>query len=405
MSARVYPQICNGCGSPASRSDRARKRRAGCEKDLGKYWTRANRRRRIESRRYCRRDARFYWQNFTLAVERRRPGRSSLKLRTSRSRCLRPACEISLAVKSFPRLIVLLIAGIAGNATAVPADPVSGIRERKLDVGEGVSLRVIEAGQAGPGPTVIFIPGWSTGADIWRQQIARFAPNHRAIAFDPRSQGQSTITTSGNTPEMRAQDLHNLLERLDARRPVLIVWSQGVEDLTAYIERYGTHDLAGLVLVDAAVSDGADGIAARPQETASQFKMFAVYQAHQEEYLRGMMGAIITKPQPPGAIDRLVATGLKTPPAIGVAMLVADLFGVNRTAALKKIDCPTLIIASANSYELARQQAGANQIPRARFEKIEDAAHTVFLDQPKRFGELLEKFVKDLATASAGSTP
>ena len=78
-------------------------------------------------------------------------------------------------MKSFPRLIVLLIAGIAGNATAVPADPVPGIRERKLDVGEGVSLRVIEAGQAGPGPTLIFIPGWSTGADIWRQQIARFA--------------------------------------------------------------------------------------------------------------------------------------------------------------------------------------------------------------------------------------
>ena len=186
---------------------------------------------------------------------------------------------------------------------------------------------------------------------------------------------------------------------------MLIGWSQGVQDLAAYIERYGTHDLTGLVLVDAAVSDGADGISARPEEASAQFKMFVVYQAHQEEYLRGMMGAIITKPQPPGAIDRLVATGLKTPPAIGVAMLVADLFGVNRTAALKKIDCATLIIASAKSYELARQQAGASQISHARFEKIDDAAHAVFLDRPKRFGELLEKFVKDLATASAGSTP
>src|SRR5437667_10255850 len=83
-------------------------------------------------------------------------------------------------------------------------------------------------------------------------------------------------------------------------------------------------------------------------------------------------------------------------------MLVADLFGVNRTAALKKIDCPTLIIASAKSDELARQQAGASQIWHARFEKIEDAAHAVFLDQPERFDELLEKFVKDLTTGSAG---
>ncbi len=154
-------------------------------------------------------------------------------------------------MKLFPRSIVLLIAGITASA-AVCADFASGLRERKVDVGEGVLLRVIEAGQAGPGPTLVFVPGWSNGADIWRQQIDCFAANHRVIAFDPRSQGQSTITTSGNMPEMRAQDLHNLLERLGARRPVLIGWSQGVQDLAAYIERYDTQDLAGLVLVDAA---------------------------------------------------------------------------------------------------------------------------------------------------------
>src|SRR5437773_7929919 len=196
-------------------------------------------------------------------------------------------------MKLFPRSIVLLIAGITANAAAVRADSASGVRERKVDAGEGVSLRVIEAGQAGPGPTLVFIPGWSTGADIWRQQIDRFAPTHRVIAFDPRSQGQSTITTNGDTPEVRAQDLHNLLERLDARRSVLIGWSQGVQDHAAYIARHGTHDLAGLVLVDAAVSEGADRTAAHGQEAAAQFQMFAVYQAHQQEYLHGMMEAII----------------------------------------------------------------------------------------------------------------
>jgi non-heme chloroperoxidase len=154
-------------------------------------------------------------------------------------------------VNVFP--IVVLIAGITANAAAPRADSASKLRERKVDVGEGASLRVVEAGQAAPGPTLVFVPGWSAGADIWRQQIDRFAPTYRAIACDPRSQGQSTITTSGNTPEMRAQDLHNLFKRLNARHPVLIGWSQGVQDLAAYIERYGTHDLAGLVFVDAAV--------------------------------------------------------------------------------------------------------------------------------------------------------
>jgi microsomal epoxide hydrolase len=311
-----------------------------------------------------------------------------------------------LVVKSFARSIFPLIAVIIASAIVVRSGSAAGVSERKVDVGEGVSLRVIEGGDAGSRPTLVFIPGWSTGADIWRQQIDRFAPTYRVIAFDPRSQGQSTITTSENTPERRAQDLHALLERLGTRRPILIGWSQGVQDIAAYVEHYGTKHLAGIVLVDAAVSDGAEGMAARPQETAAQFKMFAVYQADQQEYLGGMMRAIISKPRSNGAIDGFVATGMKTPSDIGVAMLIADMFGVNRTAALKKIDCPTVIIASAESDELARQQAGASQIPNARFEKIDNAAHAVFLDQPERFDELLEKFMKDVTTpGSRGSTP
>jgi microsomal epoxide hydrolase len=129
--------------------------------------------------------------------------------------------------------------------------------------------------------------------------------------------------------------------------------------------------------------------------------MFAIYQAHQREYLGGMMRAIISKPPSDSAIEGLVSTGMKTPPDIGVGMLVADMFGVNRTPALQKIDCPTLIIASAKSDELSRQEAAAKQIPHARFEKVEDAAHAVFVDQPDRFAELVTSFIAKLATKTA----
>jgi pimeloyl-ACP methyl ester carboxylesterase len=307
-------------------------------------------------------------------------------------------------ISLIPRSVLLLIAVTCLGGLRARAESPAG-SSRMVNVAEGVSLRVLEAGEPGDGSALVFIPGWSTGADIWRNQIETFAKTHRVIAFDPRSEGESTKTTSGNTPEIRAQDLHTLLERLGVRRPVLIGWSQGVQDVAAYVQRYGTKELAGIVLVDAAISDGADGMAARPQETAAQFKMFAVYQAHQREYLGGMMRAIISKPQSDDAIARLVDTGIKTPPDVGVGMLIADMFGVNRTPAIKKIDCPTLSIASAKSDELARQQTTANQIPHARFEKIEDAAHAVFIDQPARFNELLEKFVKELRTSSEQKPP
>ena len=299
---------------------------------------------------------------------------------------------------SSDKFIVFCLIGVSCLSAALSRAESNAGSSRTVEVADGVSLRLIEAGKPGNGPALVFVPGWSTGADIWRRQIDRFAPAHRVIAFDPRSQGESTKTTSGNTPETRAQDLHALLERLSVRRPVLIGWSQGVQDIAAYVERYGTKELAGIVLVDAAISDGADGMAARPQETAEQFKMLAVYQAHQQEYLGGMMQAIISKPQSNDAIKGLVSTGMKTPPDVGVGMLIADMFGVNRTSALKKIECPTLIIASAKSFELSRQKAAADQIPHARFEKVDDAAHAVFIDQPNRFDELLKSFIANLAT-------
>src|SRR5215475_8991893 len=90
---------------------------------------------------------------------------------------------------------------IAACAALVHADSAPELQERKVDVGGNVSLRVIEDGKPAAQPTLVFIPGWSTGADIWRRQVETFAKTNRVIAFDPRSEGESTKTTSGNTPE------------------------------------------------------------------------------------------------------------------------------------------------------------------------------------------------------------
>ena len=295
-------------------------------------------------------------------------------------------------------MTIRLLAGALLVSMPWPA-PASGpraARQEMVTVGPGVHLRVVDAGKGVGQPPIVFIPGWSTGADIWRDQIGRFSSKFRVISFDPRSQGESSKTTTGNTPEQRAEDLHALLASRHAARPVLVGWSQAAQDVAAYVLRYGTSGLSGIVLVDAAVADGAEGIARRPKASANQFAFFAIYQADQRAYLRGMFGAIISKPQPAGIVDHAVAVAMKTPPSIGMAMLVADMFGKDRTAALGRIDCPTLIIAAASSEELDRQQAETGQIKGARFVKIDDSAHAVFLDQPDRFAEALSDFLNGL---------
>jgi len=288
------------------------------------------------------------------------------------------------------RAAVAALAALSFPARSAP------VAENRIVVARGVELRVIEGGQRTARPPIVFIPGWSTGADIWRGQIQRFGTAYRVISFDPRSQGQSTKTTTGNTPEQRAADLHALLINEHADRPVLVGWSQAVQDIAAYIERYGALDISGIVLVDAAVSDGANAIAERPQETAAQFRLFRIYLTSQQAYLRGMFGAIIRKPQPAGVVERAVATAMQTPPSIGLSMLVADMFTTDRRGALAKMDCPVLVIAAGSSSELDRQKAETKAIRNARFVQIDDSAHAVFLDQPDRFAAAVANFLSGL---------
>lgn len=118
----------------------------------------------------------------------------------------------------------VVFAVIAGSSAH--AQESAGLSARSEEVANGVSLHVVESGKSEAEPALVFIPGWSAGADVWQQQLKHFGSSHRVISFDPRSQGDSTKAMSGNTPEVRAQDLDRLLERLQARRPVLIGWSQ-----------------------------------------------------------------------------------------------------------------------------------------------------------------------------------
>lgn len=292
--------------------------------------------------------------------------------------------------------VIPAVAAILVLATGSPGWSASGPVETRVAVAPGIVLRSIEAGKSEGRPPIVFIPGWSAGADIWSDQLKRFAGKYRVMAFDPRSQGDSTKTMRVNTPEQRAIDLHVLLARRHFDRPVLVGWSQAAQDIAAYVSKYGTDNLAGIVLVDAAISDGAKGIAERPEQTAFQFRLFGSYLSDQEAYLRGMFGAIISKPQPPGAVDRAIAVAMKTPPSVGMAMLVADMFTLDRRAALAKMDCPVLIIAAASSPELDRQKAEAKAIQNARFVQIDDSAHAVFLDQPDRFASELSAFLDGL---------
>src|SRR5438552_2731193 len=59
---------------------------------------------------------------------------------------------------------------------------------------DGARIHYIEAGK---GPAILFVPGFTAPGWIWEKQITQFSITHRVVAIDPRAQGESSQTAEG----------------------------------------------------------------------------------------------------------------------------------------------------------------------------------------------------------------
>ena len=293
---------------------------------------------------------------------------------------------------------VVALTFCAGVATGVPAlGQGTGVSDGFATTRSGVRIHYLQAGSKTEAPALILIPGWRMPAWLWREQLQRFSSVTRVLAIDPRSQGESSNTADDNTPETRASDLHDALETLGVARYVLVGWSQGAQDVAAYVTQFGTDSIAAIVFVDSPVSAGAAEVVIRPQFAQAILSQISVYGAHPKEFTEGMVRSLFLKPHPELDLQGVVTSALRTPTNTGIAMLVTDVFGIDRRAVLSTINRPTLVIASAASPLLAAQREMASAVPGARFIVVEGAGHAVFMDQPQQFDEALDAFLRTLA--------
>jgi len=148
------------------------------------------------------------------------------------------------ANKFFP---ILLIAFAALALTAAEKKP---WKDGSISVGD-IKIHYIEAGAGDH--SLVFIPGWTMTAEIWKEQIPYFASrNFHVVAMDPRSQGQTTKTEQGNTYFQHAADLVAFLKalKLDRQQTTLVGWSAAVDTLLEYISSPETGQPEHLDLVD-----------------------------------------------------------------------------------------------------------------------------------------------------------
>jgi non-heme chloroperoxidase len=106
----------------------------------------------------------------------------------------------------------------------------------------------------GKGQPILFSHGWPLASDAWDAQTLFFGQNgYRVIAHDRRGHGQSDQPWNGNTMDQYADDLAELIEKLDLNNLVMIGHSTGGGEVARYVARYGQPQgrVAKAVLVSA----------------------------------------------------------------------------------------------------------------------------------------------------------
>jgi non-heme chloroperoxidase len=104
----------------------------------------------------------------------------------------------------------------------------------------------------GNGKPIVFSHGWPLDADAFEDQMYYLASRgYRCIAHDRRGHGRSSQPWEGNDMDTYADDLSDLIEKLNLKDAVLVGHSTGGGEVARYIARHGTKRISKAVLIGA----------------------------------------------------------------------------------------------------------------------------------------------------------
>jgi len=102
----------------------------------------------------------------------------------------------------------------------------------------------------GSGTPVVLIHGYPLSGASWEKQTAALlAAGHRVIAYDRRGFGKSSQPTTGYDYDTFAEDLRQLVTRLELQDFALVGFSMGGGEVARYAGKYGSTGVSKAVII------------------------------------------------------------------------------------------------------------------------------------------------------------
>jgi pimeloyl-ACP methyl ester carboxylesterase len=265
---------------------------------------------------------------------------------------------------------------------------------------DGTQLHVISRGAGQP---VVFAHGVTLSSRVWAKQFDSFpAAGFRAVAFDSRGHGQSSVGGGGHSVDNLAADLTGVLETLDLRDAVLVGHSMGGMAVEAFAIQHPlvTHArVRGLVLMSTMARVHVPGfrtIAGRDRATALAPSAALLLRQRNVGFLLARSGfGDDPHASHVEATRQMLAECARSTFRDALHALVD--FDV--TAELPALNIPTLVLAGTNDALTPPDDSReiASLIPGARLEEFPGAGHMLMYERTDEVDKMIMEFARECA--------
>jgi pimeloyl-ACP methyl ester carboxylesterase len=273
----------------------------------------------------------------------------------------------------------------------------------RVDTHDGGSLHVIMRGSGSP---VVFAHGVTLSSRVWAKQFDSVPrAGFRAIAFDGRGHGESTVGDSGHSIDNLAEDMRSVLERLDLHHAVLVGHSMGGMGVQAFVIRhpdFARERVAGIVLM----STAARAVVSDARRTRQGLERLVGAVPNVGAVMRqrnlGLLVARMGFGDAPHAShveatrQMLAQCSRETVREASRALLTLDL-----TAGLETVALPTLVLVGTADILTPPRDARqiASLVPDASLVELPGAGHMLMYERTAEVDALILDFARDVTPA------